>query len=120
MFFRENVSFENPEGTKWREVQLPNEYKALSVSCSNNGSVWLVTYEGQVFLREIQKISEPWGAEWIQIHSNERFVQITSNSVHVFALNYDNCVFMYLNKKWVKVLKDLCCISISSSNKVSS
>jgi hypothetical protein len=79
------------------------------VSCSNNGSLWLVTYEGLVFLREIRKLSEPWGAEWIQIDSEQRFVQITSNSVYVFALSYDNCVFIYLNKFWIKVLKDVRC-----------
>jgi len=118
LFFKENVSYENPEGTNWREVHLPNEYKALSVSCSNNGSLWLVTYEGLIFLREINNLAEPWGEKWIQIHSDERFIQITSNSFYVFALNHDNCVFMYLKKIWVKILKDLSGISISFSNKV--
>ncbi len=123
IFFRENVSFENPEGTNWLEIDLPINFTASTCSCSQNGNLWVLTFEEKCLVRTDISKDVPYGRSWqiIDPYPNSVFTQITSNLNLVYAL--DSKGFVYLlntdNLTWIKVLKDLTNISLSISNKVS-
>jgi hypothetical protein len=145
LFFRENVSYENPEGSHWSEIKLPDNLTALSISCSQNGysfisaqilslraeintrrylrTLWIVTCEEKVLLRTEIDCTRPSGNDWIVIepHPEAVFVQVTANLNLVYALDMLSNVYL-LNiteeYEWVKVLKNLGNISLSISNKV--
>lgn len=128
LFFRKNVSYENPEGTDWIEVKLPNDYKALSITCSQDGGLWIVTYEGNVIKRVGSNFNQPWGLDWIIINSEDlfSFIQIVCNENTILALNSMGSVYLRIGMdekckqglEWVKVLNGLSNISISLSNQV--
>ena len=117
------MSFENPEGTDWHEIKLPDNLTALSISCSQNGSLWVVTCEDKVLVRTGIACDIPYGNDWTMIepYPDATFIQITANLNLVYALDVQSNVFL-LNVdedfEWVKVLKDLSSISLSISNKV--
>lgn len=123
LFFRENVSYENPEGSNWKEIKLPDDLSALSISCSQNGSLWVTTCEEKVILRLGISPLEPWGNDWeiLDPYPDAKFVQITSNLNYVYSLDVDSNVYfldIHDSYKWIKILKDLSNISLSISNKV--
>lgn len=123
IFFRENVSFENPEGTNWYEIELPDNLTALSISCSQNGSLWIVTCEDKVLIRTGIDSNVPYGDNWtiINPYPDATFIQVTANLNLVYALDMHSNVFLLNvdeNYEWIKVLKDLSDISLSISDKL--
>ena len=114
------MSYTNPEGTNWREVFLPENLRAFSITCSQDGAVWVITCEGNILYREGVWCNEPWGSQWLIIdqHPSPRFSQISSNLNLVYGLDMSGNVYLLSEDKWIKVLKDLSSISISMSNKV--
>ena len=123
LFFRENVSYENPEGSHWSEIKLPDNLTALSISCSQNGYSFISAQILKVLLRTEIDCTRPSGNDWIVIepHPEAVFVQVTANLNLVYALDMLSNVYL-LNiteeYEWVKVLKNLGNISLSISNKV--
>ena len=107
---------------------MPNDYRALSITCSQDGGLWIVTYEGNVIKRVGSNFTQPWGYEWIIIESEDlfSFIQIVCNENMIFALNSFGSVYLRLGidekckqgLEWVKDLNVLSNISISLSNQV--
>ncbi len=126
LFFRESVSFANPEGLSWLEVKLPNDLTALSTSCSQNGSFFALTCEAKVLVRTGISAHQPHGDAWtlIQPYPDAVFTQITANLNLVYTLDINSNVYLLTidddSSEWIRVLKDLSHISLSISNKVSS
>jgi hypothetical protein len=121
LFFRENVSFINPEGDKWKEIQLPDNNRGLSISCDELGNLWLVTTNGNVLYRTNANSDNPSGTDWVQIDNEDHtFSKISCNSKFVYVLDYSGYVYLrnIEENKWTRVLKELCNISVSLSNKV--
>lgn len=121
LFFRNNVSFLNPEGDKWEEVLLPNNYRGLSISCDELGNLWLVTTSGNVLHRTNVNSEALYGTDWVEIDNEDHtFAKISCNSKFVYVLDYSGFVYLRNTEenKWARVLKGLCNISVSLSNKV--
>ncbi|CAF1110833.1 unnamed protein product [Brachionus calyciflorus] len=127
LFFRENVSYSNPEGSKWLEISLPNSVRVLSLSCTQDGYLWVITCEGDVLLRNDITEEEPYGKTWMMVSTMKPapFVQITCSYRDVYALDSKGCVYKRNNtelniigNEWIKILKDLSNISVSRSNKL--
>ena len=123
LFFRENISYENPEGTKWKEIQLEKNTQASVCSCSPNGSLCMLTRQGQILFRANINNLNPCGESWHVIDppsSSFPLIQISSSLNQVYVLDEKGSVYFFNNEtnKWVKILKDLSCISLSISNKV--
>ncbi len=116
------MSFENCEGTSWKEIKIPKSYKAISCSCSPNGDLWIITCEGKILMRTNITNQFPYGQDWniLNPYPNSIFVQITTSLNLVYALDTKGNAFLLNNDnyEWIKVLKDLSFISISISNKV--
>jgi len=137
VFFRENVSFMNLEGTNWKEINLPkNSVGASSVSCASNGQVWFILWDGSAMVRTGISRNEPFGTNWIEIKKpSESFGlrQICVGSKAVWALDNQGCVFYRFGinyegisinsdhnhgSKWISVPGTMNSISISHSNQV--
>jgi hypothetical protein len=126
LFFRTDVSTANPEGADWLEINLPDNHQAQSISCSNDGDLWLVTCEGRVLMRNGISESQPFGQSWLHLKSELSFVKITSCLNNVYGLDSLGNVHIRtetsLNNKaglsWKKILKGLADISVSMSNQV--
>lgn len=128
LFYRSNVSHSNPEGTEWIGIDLPDHYRASTVTCTEQGQVWVVTLDGNILLRDEINSNEPMGKRWIELESaNTNFVSVAANSHLVFALDHQG--FVYFREgldehpegnKWTKVLMGLRSISLSKSSQVSS
>ena len=99
---------------------MPDNLRALTISCSQDGALWVITCEGKILFREGIWSNEPWGNDWLILdqHQNSTFIQITSNLDLVYSLDMAGNVYFLNQEKWEKVLKDLSSNSISRSNKV--
>ena len=122
ILFRENVSYQNPEGTLWKSIEIPDGIEALSVSCTEDGVLWVVTCQHSVLKRTGVTGAMPWGSEWIKFDFplQVNLIQITANMQLVYVLASNGCAYLlnFENSEWLKVLKDLTSISVSTSNKV--
>ena len=59
MWYRENVSHHNPEGSSWSLVDTPGE--AVQISCGPHDLLWVTLWEGQALVREGINRNNPKG-----------------------------------------------------------
>ena len=59
VWYRENVSHHNPEGSSWSLVDTPGE--AVQISCGPHDLLWVTLWEGQALVREGINRNNPKG-----------------------------------------------------------
>lgn len=62
VWYREDVSHPNPEGSSWSLVDTPGE--AVQISCGPNDLLWVTLWEGQALVREGISRNNPKGSSW--------------------------------------------------------
>uniref|UniRef100_H3AXP5 Tectonin beta-propeller repeat-containing protein 1 n=1 Tax=Latimeria chalumnae TaxID=7897 RepID=H3AXP5_LATCH len=62
VWYRNNVSHHNPEGSSWCEIPTPGE--AVQISCGPQELVWATLWEGQQIVREGINRGNPKGSSW--------------------------------------------------------
>ncbi|XP_030067827.1 tectonin beta-propeller repeat-containing protein 1 isoform X2 [Microcaecilia unicolor] len=62
VWYREEVSHDNPEGTSWSELATPGE--VVQISCGPNDLLWATLWEGQTIVREGINRNNPKGSSW--------------------------------------------------------
>lgn len=59
VWYREDVSHPNPEGSSWSLVDTPGE--AVQISCGPHDLLWVTLWEGQALVREGINRNNPKG-----------------------------------------------------------
>lgn len=67
VWYRENVSHPNPEGSSWSLVDTPGE--VVQISCGPHDLIWATLWEGQALVREGICRNNPKGS---QPHNGKR------------------------------------------------
>ena len=95
IFYRKNVSYSNPEGTEWIEVDLIDYKRASAITCTESGSLWVITHDGSILLRSEVSAGQETGLRWIELTrpNGVHFVSVAASSSHVFALDNRGFVF---------------------------
>nr|XP_035138588.1 tectonin beta-propeller repeat-containing protein 1 isoform X2 [Callithrix jacchus] len=62
VWYREDVSHSNPEGSSWSLLDTPGE--VVQVSCGPHDLLWATLWEGQALVREGINRSNPKGSSW--------------------------------------------------------
>ncbi|XP_004840529.1 tectonin beta-propeller repeat-containing protein 1 isoform X1 [Heterocephalus glaber] len=62
VWYREDVSHPNPEGSSWSLVDTPGE--AVQISCGPHDLLWVTLWEGQALVREGINRNNPKGSSW--------------------------------------------------------
>lgn len=94
-----NVHHANPEGDSWKEIKLPDSISGIrTCSCSNSGSLFVVTFEGYVLMRTEINRNEPWGQNWILCDSKIsgfkiNFKEISIGLSQIWALDSQGSVY---------------------------
>ncbi len=100
LFYRQNVTYRNVEGTDWKEVELPPGTKDLvSCTCSNKGRLWCIRKDGSFILRSGITRETPFGTYWIRTlkpNVDVAIQQLSISSGTVWAL--DNNGSLYYHK----------------------
>ena len=130
LFFREDVSLRNIEGSRWVPVALPPGIRLLSCSCSMGHGFWGVSYNGALLVREGISREKPMGTTWHQLVENNmelNFRQISLGKNSVWALDchgdvYYRCAFTPekpYGKSWAQIPSNMSCLSVSCVDQVS-
>lgn len=59
VWYREDVSHPNPEGSSWSHVDTPGE--VVQISCGPHDLLWVTLWEGQALVREGINRNNPKG-----------------------------------------------------------
>ena len=108
---------------------MPDYCRVSTISCTENGQLWVVTHNGYVLLRCEVSSTDPTGRRWIHLDRPDgaSFVSVTASSSQVYALDHKGFVYFrdglsegvcLEGTRWIKVLKGLSSISLSKSNQV--
>ncbi|KAF6083247.1 tectonin beta-propeller repeat containing 1 [Phyllostomus discolor] len=62
VWYREDVSHPNPEGSSWSLVDTPGE--VVQISCGPHDLLWVTLWEGQALVREGINRNSPKGSSW--------------------------------------------------------
>nr|XP_055249161.1 tectonin beta-propeller repeat-containing protein 1 isoform X4 [Gorilla gorilla gorilla] len=62
VWYREDVSHSNPEGSSWSLLDTPGE--VVQISCGPHDLLWATLWEGQALVREGINRSNPKGSSW--------------------------------------------------------
>ncbi len=127
LYFRENISNKNLEGTNWIRVHSP--VGLVSCSCSNIGGLMAITIDGDLMLRLNTSRDNPKGTSWVIIEqpskeSNLR--QISLGPMSFWGLDNQGSLYFRAGvnderpqgKKWVDIPANLTSITVSCTNQV--
>ncbi len=79
-----NINHTNPEGDNWKEIGLPESISGIrTCSCSNSGSLFVVTFEGYILMRTGISRGEPWGQNWVLYDSKISNVKINFKEISI-------------------------------------
>lgn len=131
LYFRDTVSFKNPEGASWRSIDLVNGHTAASVVCTAYGDLWVATDQGKLLFRRAITKCQPYGHGWSVFelpYEQCIFTQLVADEHTIYGLDLKSCVYLCKNVDkikmnmtkivWEKMLKDIKSISLSLSKMV--
>ncbi|XP_037670097.1 tectonin beta-propeller repeat-containing protein 1 isoform X2 [Choloepus didactylus] len=94
VWYREDVSHPNPEGSSWSLVDTPGE--AVQISCGPQDLLWVTLWEGQALVRQGIDRHNPKGSSWslVEPPSPEVGLMHVSVGIHVvWAVTKDKKVW---------------------------
>ena len=51
VLYRQGITVVCPEGTSWVTITLPDDVKAGQISVGPTGMVWMITWQGDLYMR---------------------------------------------------------------------
>lgn len=94
VWYRENVSHHNPEGSSWSLVDTPGE--AVQISCGPHDLLWVTLWEGQALVREGINRNNPKGSSWSTVEpptSENGILHVSTGVCVVWAVTKDRKVW---------------------------
>uniref|UniRef100_A0A3Q2GAX2 Tectonin beta-propeller repeat-containing protein 1 n=1 Tax=Cyprinodon variegatus TaxID=28743 RepID=A0A3Q2GAX2_CYPVA len=127
VWFREEISHHNPEGSAWVEVPVPGE--VVQISCGPGDLVWAVLWEGQLLVREGIGRDCLKGTSWAVVESPNPEVGAIHVAVGmnvVWALTKDNKVWFRrgvdshnpCGSGWISMVGEMIMINVGLNDQV--
>ncbi|XP_038155641.1 tectonin beta-propeller repeat-containing protein 1 [Cyprinodon tularosa] len=127
VWFREEISHHNPEGSAWVEVPVPGE--VVQISCGPGDLVWAVLWEGQLLVREGIGRDCSKGTSWAVVESPNPEVGAIHVAVGmnvVWALTKDNKVWFRrgvdshnpCGSGWISMVGEMIMINVGLNDQV--
>uniref|UniRef100_A0A087Y5C9 Tectonin beta-propeller repeat-containing protein 1 n=1 Tax=Poecilia formosa TaxID=48698 RepID=A0A087Y5C9_POEFO len=127
VWFREDISHHNPEGSSWVEVPPPGE--VVQISCGPGDLVWAVLWEGHLIVREGISRDCPRGTSWAGVESPSPEVGTIHVAVGVnvvWAVTKDNKVWFRrgvnshnpCGSGWINMVGEMIMINVGLNDQV--
>ncbi|XP_016010636.2 tectonin beta-propeller repeat-containing protein 1 isoform X1 [Rousettus aegyptiacus] len=94
VWYREDISHTNPEGSSWSLVDTPGE--AVQISCGPHDLLWVTLWEGQALVREGISRNDPKGSSWSVVEpptSENGIMHVSVGVAVVWAVTKDRKVW---------------------------
>ncbi|XP_047570176.1 tectonin beta-propeller repeat-containing protein 1 [Lutra lutra] len=127
VWYREDVSHPNPEGSSWSLVDTPGE--AVQISCGPHDLLWVTLWEGQALVREGINRNNPKGSSWSVVEppaSENGIVHVSVGVSVVWAITKDRKVWFRrgvnshnpCGTSWIEMVGDMMMVNVGLNDQV--
>lgn len=133
--FRENVQRLSPEGTNWKNIDVPQGFEVSQISCGPTGLVWAVSWDGSALVRTGVTRENLTGNSWICIEppNDTKLNQVSVGVDAVWALTRDYRVFFRKGVRgldsgtnessatgsgWVEMVQQMALLTVTANDQV--
>ncbi|EHH52005.1 hypothetical protein EGM_12365 [Macaca fascicularis] len=127
VWYREDVSHSNPEGSSWSLLDTPGE--VVQISCGPHDLLWATLWEGQALVREGINRSNPKGSSWsvVEPPGSENGVMHVSVGVNVvWAVTKDQKVWFRrgvnshnpCGTSWIEMVGEMLMVNVGMNDQV--
>ncbi|XP_045397278.1 tectonin beta-propeller repeat-containing protein 1 isoform X4 [Lemur catta] len=127
VWYREDVSHSNPEGSSWSLVDTPGE--VVQISCGPHDLLWATLWEGQALVREGISRNSPTGSCWsiVEAPGSENGIMHVSVGVGVvWAVTKDRKVWFRrgvnshnpCGTSWIEMVGEMTMVNVGLNDQV--
>uniref|UniRef100_A0ABI7WA91 Tectonin beta-propeller repeat-containing protein 1 n=1 Tax=Felis catus TaxID=9685 RepID=A0ABI7WA91_FELCA len=127
VWYREDVSHPNPEGSSWSLMDTPGE--AVQISCGPHDLLWVTLWEGQALVREGINRNNPKGSSWsiVEPPTSENGIMHVSVGVSVvWAITKDRKVWFRrginshnpCGTSWIEMVGEMTMVNVGLNDQV--
>ncbi|XP_070636305.1 tectonin beta-propeller repeat-containing protein 1 isoform X1 [Bos indicus] len=127
VWYRENVSHHNPEGSSWSLVDTPGE--AVQISCGPHDLLWVTLWEGQALVREGINRNNPKGSSWSTVEpptSENGILHVSTGVCVVWAVTKDRKVWFRrgvnshnpCGTSWIEMFGEMMMVNVGLNDQV--
>uniref|UniRef100_A0A8C3WAV1 Tectonin beta-propeller repeat-containing protein 1 n=1 Tax=Catagonus wagneri TaxID=51154 RepID=A0A8C3WAV1_9CETA len=127
VWYREDVSHPNPEGSSWSLVDTPGE--VVQISCGPHDLLWATLWEGQALVREGISRNNPKGSSWsiVEPPTSENGIMHVSVGVSVlWAVTKDRKVWFRrgvnshnpCGTSWIEMVGEMMMVDVGLNDQV--
>ncbi|EPQ15900.1 Tectonin beta-propeller repeat-containing protein 1 [Myotis brandtii] len=127
VWYREDVSHPNPEGSSWSHVDTPGE--VVQISCGPHDLLWVTLWEGQALVREGINRNNPKGSSWCLVEpptSENSIMHISVGVGVVWAVTKDRKVWFRRGvnshnprgTSWIEMVGEMTMVDVGLNDQV--
>lgn len=127
VWYREEVSHPNPEGSSWSLVDTPGE--AVQISCGPHDLLWVTLWEGQALVREGVNRNNPKGSSWSVVEppvSENGIMHVSVGVGVVWAITKDRKVWFRrgvnshnpCGTSWIEMVGEMMMVNVGLNDQV--
>uniref|UniRef100_A0A8C4KSL0 Tectonin beta-propeller repeat containing 1 n=1 Tax=Equus asinus asinus TaxID=83772 RepID=A0A8C4KSL0_EQUAS len=127
VWYREDVSHPNPEGSSWSLMDTPAE--AAQISCGPHDLLWVTLWEGQALVREGISRNNPKGSSWSVVEpptSENGIMHVSVGVAVVWAITKDRKVWFRrgvnshnpCGTSWIEMVGEMTMVNVGLNDQV--
>ncbi|XP_012878985.1 PREDICTED: tectonin beta-propeller repeat-containing protein 1 isoform X2 [Dipodomys ordii] len=127
VWYREDVSHPNPEGSSWSLVDTPGE--VVQISCGPHDLLWATLWEGQALVREGINRNNPRGSSWTIVEppgSENGILHVSVGVSVVWAVTKDRKVWFRrgvnshnpCGTSWIEMVGEMTMVNVGLNDQV--
>ena len=127
VWYREDVSHPNPEGSSWSLVETPGE--VVQISCGPHDLIWATLWEGQALVREGVCRNNPKGSYWSMVEppgSENGIMHVSAGVSVVWAITKDRKVWFRrgvnshnpCGTSWIEMVGEMTMVNVGLNDQV--
>ncbi|XP_037363027.1 tectonin beta-propeller repeat-containing protein 1 isoform X2 [Talpa occidentalis] len=127
VWYREDVSHPNPEGSSWSLVDTPGE--VVQISCGPHDLLWATLWEGQALVREGVSRNNPKGSSWSTVEpptSENGIMHVSAGVGVVWAVTKDRKVWFRrgvnshnpCGTSWIEMVGEMMMVNVGLNDQV--
>ncbi|XP_066129451.1 tectonin beta-propeller repeat-containing protein 1 [Saccopteryx bilineata] len=127
VWYREDVSHPNPEGSSWSIVDTPGE--VVQISCGPHDLLWATLWEGQALVREGINRNNPRGSSWDVVEpptAENGIMHVSAGVGVVWAVTKDRRVWFRrgvnshnpCGTSWIQMVGEMTMVNVGLNDQV--
>ncbi|XP_004380917.1 tectonin beta-propeller repeat-containing protein 1 [Trichechus manatus latirostris] len=127
VWYREDVSYSNPEGSCWSLVDTPGE--TVQISCGPHDLLWATLWEGQALVREGISRHNPKGSSWSTVEppmAENGIMHVSVGVSVVWAVTKDRKVWFRrgvnshnpCGTSWIEMVGEMVMVNVGLNDQV--